>query len=95
MQPATGIVRIHAQMILMVTPHRTALMRLHGAEAHDRPRDGVRGAHGNARGGSGEERHRRSRLAQKPPKGSNLVILEPIVFTIRQPPKRVPKPMAV
>ena len=32
--------------------------------------------------------------AQKPPVGCSLVILEPIVLTIRQPPKRVPSAMA-
>ena len=33
--------------------------------------------------------------AQNPPKGFSLVILDPIVWTMRQPPEYVPKAMAV
>ena len=33
--------------------------------------------------------------AQNPPKGRSLVILVPIVFTIRHPPAAVPRAMAV
>ena len=33
--------------------------------------------------------------AQKPPNGRSLVIRLPIVFTIRQPPSAVPRPIAV
>ena len=33
--------------------------------------------------------------AQNPPNGRSLVIRLPIVFTIRQPPSAVPRPMAV
>ena len=33
--------------------------------------------------------------AQKPPNGRSLVIREPIVFTIRQPPIAVPSAMAM
>src|SRR5579859_5065291 len=32
--------------------------------------------------------------AQNPPTGLSLVILEPMVWTMRQPPKYVPSPMA-
>jgi hypothetical protein len=33
--------------------------------------------------------------AQKPPTGLSLVIFWPMVFTMRQPPNMVPKPMAM
>ena len=33
--------------------------------------------------------------AQNPPNGRSLVIRLPIVFTIRQPPSAVPRPIAV
>src|SRR5262249_20760624 len=89
-----GIVRIHAQRILPATPQRTAENRciaptpmieplivcvvLTGMPAMAVPINVIAPAVS----------------AQKPPPGRRLVIRRPIVFTRRQPPAIVPRPIA-
>ena len=88
------MVKIHAQTILPATPHRTALSALGGPHptmapvmvwvvepAHPEPWP--------------EQGQRTAGFGTKAPTGLSLVILLPMVLTMRQPPNMVPRPMAV
>ena len=94
MQPATGMVSTQAQTMLTVIPQRTALIRRVMPKPTMEPAmvwvvlTGMPAALGD------EEVMAAPDSAQNPPKGSSLVIFEPMVFTIRQPPNSVPRPMA-
>lgn len=89
--PDAGIVRIQAQTIFLATPQRTAEKPFNEPTPMMAPvtvcvvETGIPNSVANASV---------SALAvseQKPLTGFNLVILIPMVFTIRQPPKQVPK----
>ena len=95
MQPATGMVSTQAQTISTVTPHRTALSRRVVPNPTIEPAMVWVVLTGMPAAAVAKSVTAAPDSAQKPPKGSSLVILEPIVLTIRQPPIRVPRPMAV
>src|SRR6266576_4250956 len=92
--PAAGIVRIQAQRMRPATPHLTADSRRVAPTPTIAPvmvcvvETGVpvRVTYASVMAAADS--------AQKPPIGFSLVILEPIVCTIRQPPESVPKAIA-
>src|SRR6266487_157758 len=92
--PAAGIVRIQAQTMRPAIPHLTADSRLVAPTPTIAPvivcvvDTGVPVSVTYARVSAAAV------SAQKPPIGLNLVILEPIVWTMRQPPDNVPSAIA-
>src|SRR6188508_650037 len=90
----SGMVSTHAQTMRWATPHFTAEMRLVAPTPMMAPvmvwvvETGMPESVATARVMAPEV------SAQKPPMGASLVILLPMVFTMRQPPNIVPNAMA-
>src|SRR5688572_33485217 len=90
MSPDAGIVRTHAQTILPAIPHLTALSRLVAPTPTMAPVIVWVVLTGIPRLVAMIMLMAPAPSAQKPPTGLSFVMREPIVWTIRQPPNRVP-----
>ena len=94
MEAAAGIVNTQAQMIRPATPHLTALRRRVAPTPMIAPVMVCVVETGMPKLVTPNKVKAPAVSAQKPPTGLSLVIFDPIVLTIRQPPESVPKPMA-
>ena len=90
----TGMVSIQAQSKLIVTPHRTADTRFVNPTPIMAPVIVCVVLTGIPNASVPKSRIAPAVSAAVPSKGVSFVILLPIVFTIRQPPMRVPIPIA-
>ena len=94
-KPAAGIVMIHAHTMFPATPHRTALIRFKEPTPMIAPVIVCVVLTGIPARAVPNRVKAPALSAQNPPRGLSLVIFEPIVWTTRQPPKYVPRAMAV
>ena len=92
-KPETGMVKIHAQSKLIVTPHLTALKRFVAPTPMIEPVMVCVVETGIPKLETVNKVKAPAVSAQTPSKEDTLVILVPIVFTIFQPPINVPKPI--
>src|SRR5262245_5854964 len=94
MKAEPGIVKIQAQTILPATPQRTAEnLRAEPTPTIEPVMVWVVDT-GTPNPVAMKSIVAPAAEAQKPPTGLSLVILIPMVFTMRQPPKSVPRPIA-
>src|SRR5437870_5302235 len=91
---AAGIVRIHAQRILPATRHLTADNRVVDPTPAIAPVIVCVVDTGIPNSVAPNNVIEPAVSAQNPPTGRNLVIFDPIVCTMRQPPASVPKAIA-
>ena len=91
--PLTGIVKIQAHNKLMVTPHRTALKRLVAPTPIIEPVMVCVVDTGIPKLLTVNKVNAPAVSAQTPSSGVTFVIFVPIVFTIFQPPIKVPNPI--
>src|SRR5690606_4677274 len=91
----TGMVNIHAQSKLIVTPHLTADIRLVTPTPMIEPVIVCVVETGTPKCSVTYNEIAPAVSAATPSNGVTFVILEPIVFTIFQPPDIVPKPMNI
>src|SRR5215207_8577604 len=91
---AIGIVNTHAQTILPATPHLTAENRLAEPTPTIDPVIVCVVETGMPKYVAPNNVIAPAVSAQKPPTGWSLTIFVPIVLTMRQPPERVPNPIA-
>lgn len=94
MTAAPGIVKIHAQTIVRVTPQRTAESRFAEPTPDIAPVITWVVLTGIPKWVAKKILVALAVSAQKPSMGLNLVIFWPIVLTIRQPPVKVPRAIA-
>ena len=95
MAAETGIVKIHAQIIFPATPQRTAESLLVEPTPTIAPVIVWVVLTGIPATVAPMIEHAAAASALKPPIGRSLVILVPIVLTIRQPPNIVPREIIV
>ena len=91
--PDAGIVKIHAHTMLRATPQRTAAMLCREPTPTIEPVIVCVVDTGIPKKVAANKVTALADSAQNPLMGFNLVIFMPIVFTIRHPPKKVPKAM--
>ena len=89
-----GIVSIHAQKIFLVTPHLTAEAPFTAPTPIIEPVIVWVVLTGMPAAAVANSVTAAPDSAQKPPKGSSLVIFEPMVLTMRHPPQMVPSARA-
>src|SRR5215510_7047832 len=95
MAPAAGIVMTQAQTIRPATPHRTAESRWVVPTPTMAPVIVWVVETGMPKCEARKIALAPPVSAQNPPTGLSLVIFDPMVFTIRQPPDIVPMPIAI
>ena len=94
MAAAAGIVRIQAQTIRPATPHRTADSRLIDPTPMIAPVIVCVVLTGTPRWVAVKSEIAPAVSAAKPPTGCSLVIYDPMVWMMRQPPESVPSAIA-